>query len=269
MIGKYFIKSMLKNRNLWGWGVLFMLFWLFMGAFVFTSGFPKQEVYYKLNAAIWFGLIGLISASTLATSISQSIYYGNSSLAYAFRFTTLKPSGYISSFMLSAAIIGGVFSGIMLTVTYAIFSYNTGYMLIPKFPYVSVITGFAAGAFMFLLASIIIIVFNNYLGLRNVTFASFIPMILTYLFGFTQFNTVLPAYIIYGSPFTDISDILVWSYYGHRVPLNTLEPIGTGGYINPEIQAMILVIWILILAFSSFLLIKKIKPRSIEEGRQV
>jgi hypothetical protein len=269
MIEKYFIKSMLKNRNLWGWGVFFMLFWLFMGAFVFTSAFPKQEVYYKLNAAIWFGLMGLISTSTTATSISYSIYYGNSSLAYAFRYTTFKPSGYISSFMLSAGIIGGVFSGIMLVTTFFLFSYGSGYTLIPKFPYISIVIGFVAGAFMFLLASIIIVIFNNYLGLRNVTFASFIPMILTYLFGFTQFNSGLPAYIVYGSPFTDISDLLVLSYDGHLVPLNTNEPIGSGNHINPEIQVVILAIWIIIMAICSFLLIKKIKPRSIEEGRQV
>ena len=268
MIGKYFLKSMLKNPNLWGWGVLFMLFWIFMGAFVFTSNFPNHEIYFKLNAAIWFGLIGLISASTLSTSISYSIYYGNSSLVYAFRFTTLKPSGYISGFMLSTGIIGGVLSGIMLTMTFVLFSYTSGYLLTPSFPYISILAGIAAGVFMFLLASIIIVVFNNYLGLRNVSFASFIPMILTYLFGFTQFNVGLPSYIIYGSPFTDISDIFVWSYYGHRVPL-TLEPLNNGIHINPEIQMVILTIWILILMACSFLLIRRIKPKSIEEGRQV
>ena len=269
MISKYFLKSMLKNPNLWGWGVLFMLFWIFMGAFVFTSGFPHQEIYFKLNASLWFGLISLISASTIATSISYSIYYGNSSLAYAFRFTTLKPSSYISSFMLSTAIIGGALSGIMLGMTFVMFSYKSGYLLVPVFPYISVIAGIAAGAFMFLLASIIIIIFNNYLGLRNVSFASFIPMILTYLFGFTQFNVGLPSYIIYGSPFTDISDIFVWSYFGHPIPLNMLKPIGSGNQINPEIQLLILAMWIIILMVCSFLLIRRIEPKSIEEGRQI
>ena len=38
---KYYIKGMLSNRNLWFWGVAFMLFWLVLGGFVFSRGIPS------------------------------------------------------------------------------------------------------------------------------------------------------------------------------------------------------------------------------------
>ena len=269
MISTYFLKSMLKNKNIWGWGLFFMLFWIFMGAFVFGTNFPDQKIYFQYDASIWFGLLGLISTSTMATSVAYSIYYGNSSLAYGFRFTTLKPSRYISSFAISTSIIGGMLSGFMLLFTFLLFSYRSGFLLTPTFPYMSIIIGFASGAFMFLLASIIIVIVNNYLGLRNVSFASFIPMILTYLFGFTQINTSLPPFIVYGSPFTDISDLLIWSYYGREIPVNLSGSLQNGGQINLVVQVIMLVLWIIILSILSFMLIRKIKPKSIEEGRQV
>ncbi len=269
MISKYFLKSLLKNKNIWGWGILFMLFWIFMGAFVFGTNFPDQKIYFVYNASIWFGLLGLVSTSTMATSVAYSIYYGNSSLAYGFRFTTLKPSGYITSFAISTSIIGGMLSAFMLLFTFLLFSYKSGFMLIPAFPYISIIIGFASGAFMFLLASIIIVIVNNYLGLRNVSFATFIPMILTYLFGFAQINAGLPSYVVYGSPFTDISDLFIWSYYGKEIPHNLSGSLQNGGQISLTVQVIMLILWIIILSILSFMLIKRIKPKSIEEGRQV
>ncbi|MHB8361037.1 MAG: hypothetical protein ACYDAO_06275 [Thermoplasmataceae archaeon] len=270
MLSKYFLKSMLRNKNIWGWGLFFMVFWLFMGAFVFNYNTTNTRSSYLYLASTWFGLIGLISTSTISTSIAYSIYYGNSSLAYVFKFTKLRPSGYISSFMLSTAIVGAILSAFMLLFTFIFFSYKSGYMLVPTFSYISIVVGLASGTFMFLLASIIIIVVNNYLGLRNISFATFIPMILTYLFGFSQLNISLPSYIVYGSPFTDISDLFIRSYDGKPIPINLSDPANySSSMINPYYQAIILGMWIIILTVISLMLIRRIKPRPIEDARQV
>jgi hypothetical protein len=42
-----------------------------------------------------------------------------------------------------------------------------------------------------------------------------------------------------------------------------------GGQINLTVQVIMLILWIIILSIMSFMLIKRIKPKSIEEGRQV
>ena len=266
MLAKFFFKTLLTNRSLWGWGVAFMFFWLFMGAYVFGFNSSSHPIA-QYSAAIWYALIALISSSTLATSISYSIYYANSSLAYSFRYTKLSPFSYIGNLMGSTSIISGMLGSLMLIFTFGLFSYKSGYFLAPVSPLYAVGISIIAGAFMFLLATILIIVVNNYLGLRNVSFASFLPMILTYLFGFTQLNVSLPVDLIYVSPFTEISDLLFQAYYGHPASVMLSNPAAQS--ITPYYLIAGLIVWIAALSSVSVLLVKRIKPRSIEEGRQI
>lgn len=266
MLAKFFFKTLMTNKSLWGWGVAFMVFWLFMGAYVF--GFRSTSYSISLyNAAVWYALIALISASTLATSISYSIYYANSSLAYSFRYTRLSPSSYIGNLMVSTSIMGGILGALMLVFTFAFFSNKSGYTLAPVSPEYSVVVAIVAGAFMFLLATVLIILVNNYMGLRNISFASFVPTILTYVFGFSQLGLSLPVGLIYASPFTEISDLFFQAYYGN--PANLVMSNPSSQIINPYHLIAGLVAWILVLSVVAVLLIKKIRPRSIEEGRQI
>lgn len=266
MLSKFFFKSIMTNRSLWGWGVGFMMFWLFMGAFVF--GFNSSTHSIALyNAAVWFGLIALISASTLATSISQTIYYANTSLAYSFRYTRLTPRAYIGNLMGSTSIMGGLMGGILMLFTFIFFSDKSGYTLIPASPVYSIIVALASGAFMFLLATVLIIIVNNYLGLRNNSLASFVPSILTYVFGFSQLGLQLPMWLIYASPFTEMADLFFQSYYGH--PAFSVMSDITSKMVDPNYLIAGIVIWIVVLSVLVSYLVRRISPRPIEEGRQV
>lgn len=266
MFAKFYLKSLLTNKSLWGWGVGFMLFWLFMGAYIFTTNSASHQVHFY-NAAVWYALIALISASTIATSISYSIYYSNSSLAYSFRFTRLKPLSYIGNALMSTSIMGAILGALMLIFTYLLFSNQAGYPLVPALPAYAIVVSVGAGAFMFLLAAVLITLVNNYMGLKNVTFVALIPLLLTYVFGFSQLGLKMPAYIVYGSPFTEISDLLFQAYYGHPSTLVLSDP--TSPLLNYHYQIAGLAAWIVILFFAATALIKKIKPKPIEEARQV
>lgn len=243
-----------------------MVFWLFMGAYVFSGNIHTLQVY-RFNAAVWYALIALISSGSIATSISYSIYFSNSSLAYAFRFSRLKPSTYIANVLMSTSVMGAILGALMLVFTFLLFSSQSGYSLVPSNAAFALIISVGAGAFMFLLAAVLIILVNNYFGLRNVTFVSLIPMLLTYIFGFSQLGLRMPIYLIYGSPFTDISDLLFQAYYGH--PANVVMSNTTSPLVNSHYLIGGMVAWIVLLSFASVMLVKKIKPKSIEEARQV
>ena len=72
MIGKYYARAIITNRNLLFWGFLFMLFWLIMGAFAF--GFkPATKIFNLEYTSTWFALIALYSLSTIGTTVAFSL----------------------------------------------------------------------------------------------------------------------------------------------------------------------------------------------------
>lgn len=266
MLARYFLKSLLSNRALWGWGVGFMVFWLFMGSYVF--GFNITTKVESLGyTSVWFSLIGLISGSILATSVAYSVYYANSSLAYCFRYSKLKPSSYIFNLMGSTSLMGGIIGAFIIVFTMVLFSSRTGYILLPAYSYLSIVVFLATGMFMFLLSVVLVIFANNYSGLKSISFIVFIPQLLSYLFGFSELGIPLPSAVVYASPFSDIPRLLFQTYYGGASPLDMSN--GTGQLMNPYILVASLIFWIALLFVLAMFLVRRIKPRSIEEGRQV
>src|SRR5579875_2834617 len=148
MIFKYLLKSIIRNRSLWGWGVVFMFFWLLLGVFVFCTSVPKQAV--------------------------AALYYGSSALAYCFRYTRLTPSGYFLSLLGAASVMATIMSAIMLSATYALFSWKFGVNLYPYQPLASLALSAISGAFMMVLAMALVLVVINYAGVKNITFVGFI-----------------------------------------------------------------------------------------------
>ncbi len=266
MITKYFLKSLLSNKAIWGWGVGLMLFWIIMGAYVFEPDMTTKNEWMGYTS-VWFSLIGLLSASVIATTVAYSVYYANSSLAYGFRFTRLKPSGYIRDLMISTSIMTGIIGAIITVLTIILFRTKSGYLLIPKFPEFLLLMFFVTGIFMFLLSAVLVMFANNYIGLKSVTLIAFIPQLLSFLFGLSEIGTSLPNEIVYGSPFTDIARIMYQTYYGKASPLNFSN--ATSPTLNPYIMMVSLIFWIALLFVLAMFLIRRIKAVSIEGGRQV
>ncbi|WP_337860682.1 hypothetical protein [Ferroplasma sp.] len=266
MISKYFIKNIISSKRLWAFGVFFMIFWLFMGAYVFGFvSYNQSTVLY--SSSVWFGIISVVAVSTLAITVALSIYYASFSLSYAFKFSKLKPYQYTINFMLASAIMGTIMGIVMMVFTSLFFGNKSGYKIIPKFPLEILGISALGSIFMFLLAMLLIIAVNNYLGLKNVSFVSFIPLLLTYIFGFTQLSIKLPEYLIYLSPFTEISDLLFYLFDGHS-PRRILDNPASS-IINPYYLAFYLSMWIVIFFIVDIILLKRIKPANIEEARQV
>ncbi|WMT44416.1 MAG: hypothetical protein RE469_09455 [Cuniculiplasma divulgatum] len=266
MLFKYYLKSLLSNRPLWAWGTGFTVFWLFMGAFVF--GFNMTTKQESLGyTSVWYSIIGLIASGVIATTISYSVYYANASLAYSFRFTKLRPSTYVFSLMAGTAVVATIIGAILMAVSALMYSYKSHYSLIPVMPLQSLGVFFLSGIFMFLLAVILVVSVNNYTGLKSISFVAFIPQILSYIFAFSALGQPLPVDLVYASPFSDIQRLLMTTYYGHRTPLNLNG--GIGPLLNTNVFIVSLLFWIALLFAVSIILVSRIRPASIEEGRQV
>lgn len=265
---RYYTRSMLTNTSLWGWGVLFVGFWLALGAYVFVGkGETSTQQAALAYTADWYGVLALFSLSSLAVTIAYSIYYASPSLAYCFRYTRLRPATYLLNILGSSSLLGILLSAIMLTATYAFYSNRFGFNLPPADVPALLVFSALSGAFMLALSSALVLVVNNYLGLRNIGFVSFVPLLLSYVFGFGPLFTSLPTLLIYASPMTDIVDLLYRFYSGYTPTVVLTEP--SSGGLDWRIMAGSLVAWlVLLLAVTGFLL-SRIRIRSIEEARQV
>jgi hypothetical protein len=148
-----------------------------------------------------------------------------------------------------------------------LFSAHFGTTILPAD--VPAIVGVAvlSGAFMMGLATTLVLVVVNYLGLRNMNFIEFFPLILSYIFGFTQLFLAVPSWVLYLSPWNDMESLLYQAFGGSpaRVVLaDTASPT-----LSWPISVVALLAWVVLLVGVASLLLGRIRSVSIQEGRQI
>jgi hypothetical protein len=270
MLLTHYAKALLSNKNLWGWGVLFMAFWLVIGGIVESSQVPAHQPLAALDyTASWYALIALFSLASLGVTISFSLAYSTSSLSYYFRFTRLRPVTYMLDLLVSSTAIGVVLSVIMIVLTYMIFSYRLGGAAAPVAPWAAIGVSALSGVFIYAFSTFLVLLVINNLGLRNQSFMSFMPLVLSYLFGFANLFGTVPTALIYASPFTAIQDLLYHAYSGQPVYPGLANPVNNGPSLQPLYFALSIAAWIALLVVVDAFMLSRIKPRNIEEARQV
>jgi hypothetical protein len=262
-----YTRAVLTNPALWFWGVVFMAFWFVLGAYVFSGGLAPGHAAEAAYTSSWFAVIALFSLTTLAMSIASSITYGTSALAFSFRYTRLTPASYALSLVVAAAAMAVLLSFVMAAVVSGLFSAHFGSTILPV--NVPAIIGVAvlSGAFMMGLATTLVLVVVNYLGLRSMNFVEFFPLILSYIFGFTQLFLEVPAWVLYLSPWNDMESLLYQAFSGTpaRVVLaNTASPV-----LSWPLSVGALLGWVAVLVGSASFLLARVRSVSIQEGRQI
>jgi hypothetical protein len=260
-------KALLTNQTLWFWGGVFMLFWIVIGAFVESQGLALSGTALRQYAAAWYAVVVLLSLSMLAVAIANSLTYGSSALAYAFRYTRLTPTGYFVSVLAASAALGFFLGFLILAGTVGVFGARFHASVLPA--NVPGLTGVAllAGAFYMALASVLMLLVINYVGLRSTSLVGFVPLMLSYAFGLAQVFLVLPAWLLYGSPYNDITSLLYQGFSGSAVPVGAAGGAPTA--LAWPILAGALVAWSVGLSGAATVLLRRIRARQLEEGRQV
>jgi hypothetical protein len=264
---KSYIKGILQNRGLWLWGIVFMLFWIVVGAFELSQNIPNTLEAQTLTTSSWFGLISMFSLSSIAISIAYTVFHASSSLAYSFKYTKLTPKQYIATLVGSSSIVGLTLSALTLAVTYALFSIHFNASIAPSNPLGAIAVAALAGVFVMAFAVMLVLIAVNYVGLRSVTLLTFIPMMLAFALGDTQMYSTMPVEVIYASPYNSISSLLYAAYSGQNVYAqfyNAQTPM-----LQWPIMLASIVIWIVVLVAVDAYLLRKIKPKKAEEGRQI
>jgi len=264
---RWYTKAMLTNRSIWSWGVGFMLFWLVIGAFVESQGENLSGSGVTTYTAAWYVVIVLFSMSMFAVAVANSYTYGSAALSYSFRFSKLSPRSFFGSVVGGAAVMGAALSCVMLGCTLVLFGIRFGARLAPTDVPALLAVSVAAGVFYMALATTLMLIVINYLGLKSSSFVAFVPLLFSYAFGLAQVYAQLPAWLLYVSPYNEIESLLYQAFVGQPPRLQiggTSSEVLAWPYL-----AVGLVLWTLLLSGSAAWLLGRIKSRQVEEGRQI
>jgi hypothetical protein len=262
-----YTRAVLTNPALWFWGVVFMAFWFVLGAYVFSGGLAPGHAADVAYTSSWFAVIALFSLTTLAMSIAASISYGTSALAFGFRYTRLTPTGYSLSLIIAASVMAVLLGFIMTLVVSGLFSAHFATTILPANLPAIVGVAVVSGAFMMGLGTTLVLVVVNYLGLRSMSFIEFLPLILSYIFGFTQLFLALPAWALYLSPWNDMESLLYQAFSG--TPARVVLANATSPILSWPISFGALIGWVIVLVGLSSVLLARIRSVSVQEGRQI
>jgi hypothetical protein len=117
------------------------------------------------------------------------------------------------------------------------------------------------------LGTALVLVVVNYLGLRSLGFIEFVPLVLSYIFGFAQLYVALPAAVLYLSPWNDMESLLYQAYRGIPATV-TLAQTGSPPLDWP-LNVAALGAWVVVLVALSGQLLGRIRSVSVQEGRQI
>lgn len=272
----YMTKKLVINPQNLGWSLFFVIFWLAMGAYVFSSNIPSNlpSNIYQAYASAWFGIATLISMSSISTSLTFSLAYQTGAIPYLLRYSKMRAISYVSAVLASGLITGLAYGIVLLILTDIMYSSHFKVSLPPANIPLTI-------AFV-LLSSLLYTAFSLFLQLIRVKYlgfapatiqiVSFVPLLLGYLFGFSTLFLHLNKGIIYASPFSSAEFLLAKGYYGGVVYLSPLAELGeanSGEVFSVETGVISIIGWSILLLLISLVLFNKVYYRSIQEGRIV
>jgi hypothetical protein len=259
------LKSIIKSGPIWLWGISFVAFWLFMGVFIFTSDFNIPKSMIHSYAGIWFSLDSVISVSSVGVTMAFSIYYSSNSMAYLFRNSKLTPMRYYLDSVLSSGIAFVVLGLILTGLTGLFFFIKFHTLVLPNLLIYSVALFFISGIIFYSLSSILVLLFNNWLGLKNINFISFISLFIGMGFGYTILYSQIPVTLLYGNFINPLEYLYIYSYDAQVPNVVLINPYSK--FVNLDYAVISVIIWITILIIASIIAIKNIRGCYIEEAR--
>lgn len=270
LLFKMLSKEMFRNPYAWGWGFFFVSFWIIMGAYIFSIEMPKglpAEAYFSYTGS-WFSISLVYSFSALAVGIVNSSYYSSFSLRYLTKYSALNNKRYYAVSLISTAMFFTVFTMLLGVETFLIYSFRFGVLLAPKNPVELALASILSALFIYVLSSSIAYLILVFKRPRLVTFASFLPLVVSYPLLFLQLYLDI-GYVTVLSPFNTINSLLYRYYSGIEVPKGPLF-IGSqaSATIDPLYFWASLFSWIVLLSIINIILIGKQRGVSVEELRQ-
>ncbi|AWR93250.1 hypothetical protein [Acidianus brierleyi] len=267
----YIAKRLLTNPYDLIWAVGFMIFWILMGAYIFSPGiahgeYYNQEVYYYTSG--WAGTIILFSLGSLSVGITAMLNYQTGGLSHLFRYSKLTPLYYISSIYIGSIIASLIIGSTMIAFTTVAFSNRFGFIVYPKDILLLIIS--------IILTAIFLTSFSMFLSIITLKttrkireFINMVPLLFSFLFGFGYLYLKL-NYFTYASPFTMVDSLTMSGYLGKPSPLNYASIIlsgQSGSFISIPLAIISSILWTVVLTIIDIIGIRKLYYKPLEEEK--
>ena len=271
-IFKYYVKSLFLSRETIFWSIVFVIFWLFMGAYLFSRGISKDVVtFYEFKigyTSTWYGVAGTFSLASLCVSLCYYFLFTTSSLPYLMRYCKISISLFFLQIIFGTFLYASFLSAILMLCTYGIYSHAFSHNLLPAKPWLGLLLGGIGGLFYYLLAAAIILFLILLRKVKSVRLVSYLPMMASYSLVFLQVYGVGSETLVYVSPFNNIYSLVAYAYFGKPIPL-VWGAAKNSVLIEPIYSAFILLVWIIILVIVDLYLMRHVREVPTEELREL
>ncbi len=272
-IFKYYIKSLFLSPEIIFWSIVFIIFWLFMGAYFFVRGIPEEVVSlheFKIGyTSSWYGSSGTFSLAILCVSLCYYFLFTTSSLPYITKYGKVSTTSFFFQIIFGTFLYATFLSMVLMLSTYVIFSQAFSSNLLPQKPELALLFIGIGGVFYYLVAAAIVLALILLKKVKSVRLASFLPMMITYALVFLQIFGLASETLVYTSPFNVIYSLTAYAYLGEPIPLKTGMQTDESVLIDPAYSILILLAWIIILAVVDIYLMRKVKEVPTEELREL
>jgi len=264
---KYYLKSTLSSKYLWGWSIAFMLFWLVLGAVELKAGAVPRAPLEGLLAytGSWYSTVVVIGLGSAAVGLSHEFVFSSISARYLAKYSRLTSSKLYGSLLLGFTAICVVVSSVLLAATYLLYSWVAGESLAPANVAGATATTIATGVMLYAFAATAVYSAIALRRARAVYFVAYLPLILALGLGITQVYVDLGRFIVI-SPF-NAAETLLFSYYSGLQPrLSSLV-----SFSGPEVPLWLLWLsltaWITGLSILAVVLLRLQRGVGVEEMR--
>jgi len=267
---KYFnlnLKLLLTNPSLIFWAIIFVEYWVFMWAFVFSGGLPPIEEAVKNYVSLAYGSLIVISLSAAATSICYGLIYSSKSIKFVTKYTKLSPLRFLVENFASCFIVLLIISAVMFASVVGLFCYKFGMLILPENALGLVVISLLSAIFLYALSAFLSLLLVVLRAPKSASFISFVPLILSFLaYGSLWTDFKILAYI---SPFNCIT-ALCYHFFSGRQPVTGAFLMSNGENLMSVPFSMVsLIAWTLVLLTLVVVLLRKMKGVGIEEIRLV
>jgi len=267
---KYFnlnLKLLLTNPSLIFWAIIFIEYWVFMWAYVFSAGLPPIEEAVKNYVSLAYGSLVVISLSAAATSICYELIYSSKSIKFVTKYTKLSPSRFLAENFASCFIVLLFVSAVLFISLIGLSCYKFGILVLPENALGLVAISLLSAIFLYALSAFLSLLLVVLRAPKSASFLSFIPLIMSFLaYGSLWTDFKILAYV---SPFNCIM-ALCYHFFSGRQPVTGAFLMSNGeNLMSVSLSAVSLIAWTLALLILVVVLLRKMKGVGIEEIRLV
>ncbi|MCC6054502.1 MAG: hypothetical protein LM589_04240 [Thermosphaera sp.] len=299
---KFYVKNNLKDPYYWFWAVLFILFWLYIGAFVWGANMSIERIrstipHYIADSTIhelwiratihytgaWYATNAVFSLSLITVGLVYTVYYATIPIRYLTKYSKVSSVKFYSSLVLTALSSAILATVILIVATVLMYSYRfhgLKTLILPHNPlgvFSVTLTAMLFKYFFAMTLSLLTIVIRKP---RFLLFIGFIPFIISYALGMYTLQTgggpvnlspysavlLLNYHYFTGGPIVENQSVTdMWRYdplFNQYIDINSTSTPRT---VDPFALWIVLSLWILVTGVTAFILFRIQKGVGYEE----